>query len=974
MTKETTKMIKFKYRGQSLTMAGLLLVLTGCGGSDGVDSRTQLSFNTAPTFSSTAVTSAEAQKAYSYTATGADIDGDALTFSAVTLPHWLSFDSASATLTGMPGTTDVGAHEVVLSVSDGALSTSQSFTIEVGLAANASAWTMVWSDEFDGTELSSANWGYQLGDGSQYGLIGWGNNELQWYEENNVSVSDGMLKITAEKEAGNGYNYTSGRIRSENKVDIKYGRIEARVKAPEGQGLWSAFWMLPTDSQYGGWASGGEIDIMEIVSPKGEGQKVHGTAHYGMAWPLNQSAGNYHEMNVTDDFHVYAVEWEKDEIRWYVDDVHFATLTSDAWWSYFYKNQNEGYATADGAPFNQNFHLLLNLAVGGNWPGSPDAETVFPATLTVDYVRVYECSADPSTGVGCVNNVNGDVQAPNAQDVYVQSYPLYADGAAAVTWNINDEEISRPLKSAIGWDNGGAITLTETDTGGEHGMVLDVVTSSMGNIVLAAEDGETFDIFGMGTSNEPWKLAAGELKLDMYINSAGTDLDSAIVIKMDSGWPALGQKRFEIADLPKDEWFSLSVPVNDLVASSGEQPLRTNSVLNIFVAEFTSSAAVMFDNISLVCGHKEQGGCGINPPQVEVEGEMVKVFDDEVNGNLWTNGIGAWDDVAGSDYFDGATSNHVTWSLVDTGDDHGTVIEANFGTNGANGVLFIQSGQPVDLTEYAGGNLIFDIKVMDYADTTSGMTFKVDCIFPCSTGDQSLGVVGNGEWETITVSVDELVGKGLNLASVNTGLVIFPTWGDQQGVKFQLDNIRWEKGDGTGGGTGGGEPPAGIAGPVTIYNGDINDNWELWDCCGGATVAEVMDEEGDYGEVAEYTFNSTPTVAGVFGTNPHDASSLTNGTLEFDLKVISQPTDTSGDWLIKVEGISQAIFAEVKLSSSVEGLSPTEGQWQHYTFPLADLEAAGLQLNAIKIIMIFPTWGTGDGAVYRLDNLEIKEN
>ncbi len=974
MTKETNTMTRLKFNGQTLAVATVALALSACGGSDGVDSRQPLAYNHAPTFSSSPLSIAQAQRDYSYTVSGSDEDGDNLSFAATTLPDWLSFDSESTTLSGMPGTKDIGTHQVVLSVSDGKLSTEQSFTIEVTLPVDNGSWQLVWQDEFDGNSLSTERWGYQTGDGSQYGLVGWGNNELQWYQQDNIQVVDGQLQITAKKENSNGYGYTSGRIRTLGFVDVKYGRIEARVKPPAGQGLWSAFWLLPSDSQYGGWASGGEIDIMEIVSPQGEQQQVHGTAHYGMAWPLNQSSGGSHQMNVTDDFHIYAVEWEQDEIRWYVDDVHFATLTSEAWWSYFYKNNTQGYTGVAGAPFNQNFHMLLNLAVGGNWPGSPNADTVFPATMAVDYVRVYECSQDTVSGRGCVSNVNSDVEVPSAQDVFVQSYTLYGDSAAAIEWNINDEVISRPLKSGIGWDNNGAITMSEIQTGDEHGTVLDVVTSNMGNIVIAAQDAETFNLFGMGSSSEPWKLHAGELKMDMYINSAGTDLDSAIVIKMDSGWPALGYKRYDIAELPKDQWFSLSVPLNDLVATPGEQALNTSKVVNLFVAEFTGAAAVQFDNISLVCGHKDQGGCGINPPEVAVEGEQVRVFSDEVNQSVWTNGIGAWDDVAGADYFDNATSNHITWNLVDTGDEHGTVIEAQFGSNGANGVLFIQSAQPVNMSDYTGGSLVFDLKVLDYAQTTAGMTFKIDCIYPCSTGDQSLGVVANGEWQTMTIAVADLVAQGLNLSSVNTGLVIYPTWGDQQGVKFQLDNIRWLKGDGNGGGTGGGETPAGLEGAVTIYDGNINDNWALWDCCGGAAVSEVTDDDANYGAVAEYSFNSTPTVAGVFGTTPHDASMLSNGTLEFDLKVISQPTDTSGDWLIKIEGISQAIFAEVKLSTSVEGIPPTEGQWQHYTFKLADLQAAGLQLNAIKIIMIFPTWGTADGTIYRLDNLQIKEN
>ena len=962
-------MRKFNLKKTALLTA-TLLALGACSGEDGVSSREVLEFNSAPSITSSPQLSVEAQASFSFTFEASDVDtDDSLSFTVGELPSWMSFDESTNTLSGAPGTSNIGDHIVEVVVTDGALKATQQFGIKVVLPSDVGEWNLVWSDEFDGTSLNVDNWNIETGDGSQYGLTGWGNNELEWYQAENITVADGTLKITAKEEVSNGYNYTSGRMRTDEKVDVKYGRIEARVKAPEGQGLWSAFWMLPTDSQYGGWASGGEIDIMEVVSPVGaDNQKVHGTMHYGMAWPLNKSAGGMHEVNVTDEFHVYAIEWEKDEIRWYVDDVHFATVSSDSWWSYYYENQTEGYVSQPQAPFDQDFHVLLNLAVGGNWPGSPDSATVFPATLEVDYVRVYECAANTETGQGCVNNVSMDVEASAADSVFVESYALYTDAAQSISWDLESEVAERALKAGVAWDNEGAITLVETDLGGDHGTVLEVTTSNMGNIAINAVDSGVFNLFGMGNSNEPWKLHAGELKLDMFIDSAETPADSVITIKMDSGWPKLGYKSFVAGELPQDEWFSLSVPVNDLVATPGEQPLNTSSVMNLFVAEFSAAAHVMFDNISLVCGHKDQGGCGINPPEVEVQGEQIVVFDDAVNDEIWTNGLGAWDSTTGADYFDGDTSNHVTWAIIDSDDaERGKVIEVSYDSNGADGLLYIQSGRPVNLADFSEGALVFDIKVLDYAETTSGISYKVDCIYPCSTGDQVLGVVGDGQWETITIPVADLVTLGLNVNSVNTGLVIYPTWGDQQGVTLQVDNIRWEKELTDSGNTP--DTPS-VNGGVMVYDDGADSNWSLWDCCGGAVYAEVA--EDGRGTVAQFTFNSTPTVAGAKALTAHDASALTNGTLEFDLKVVSQPTDTSGDWLLKVEGISDQVFAEMTLSESNEGVAPVTGEWQHYTFDLSALEADGLSLSAVNIIMVFPTWGTGDGAVYQIDNLVIR--
>lgn len=241
-------------------------------------------------------------------------------------------------------------------------------------------WTLVWQDEFDGNGLDATKWTVQTGDGCDLGICGWGNNERQWYQASNAVVANGLLTITARREAAGGLPYTSARLRSAGKGDWTYARVEARARLPQGRGMWPAIWMLPTDETYGGWAASGEIDIMELVGH--EPATVHGTLHYGGAWPNNRSSGSSYSLSTgsfADEFHVFALEWEEGVIRWLVDGTPYQTQTS---WS----TQSAPFP----APFNQRFHLLVNLAVGGNWPGDPDATTEFPQRLDVDWIRVYQ--------------------------------------------------------------------------------------------------------------------------------------------------------------------------------------------------------------------------------------------------------------------------------------------------------------------------------------------------------------------------------------------------------------------------------------------------------------------------------------------------------------------------------------------------------------------------------------------------------
>jgi beta-glucanase (GH16 family) len=258
--------------------------------------------------------------------------------------------------------------------------------IALAVACSAQAQTLVWSDEFDGTSLDPANWEYQRGDGSEVGLpSGWGNNEMQWYTDRpkNLYVSDGSLKITAYRDFPSpGWAYSSARIHSKGLQSFLYGRFEARIKLPAGQGIWPAFWMLPEFSTYGGWASSGEIDIMESTNAT---QFTSGTIHYGGYWPNNTSNGNDYSPPGFDktQWHVYTVEWEPDQLRWYVDGQLFHTRDSWQWWS-------EESGGNQRAPFDIPFHLLLNVAVGGNYPGPPNGATGFPMTMEVDWVRVYQ--------------------------------------------------------------------------------------------------------------------------------------------------------------------------------------------------------------------------------------------------------------------------------------------------------------------------------------------------------------------------------------------------------------------------------------------------------------------------------------------------------------------------------------------------------------------------------------------------------
>lgn len=288
-------------------------------------------------------------------------------------------------------------------------------------------WFLAWSDEFNGNELDTANWEIEVS------CWGGGNDERQCYtdRERNVEVVNEVLRLVAYPETFTGpefpqnfpdrgsqitQNYTSGKVRTIGLHDWKYGRFEARVKLPQGQGTWPAFWMMPANSEYGTWPLSGEIDIMETVNlganctdcgnSEVENRAV-GSLHFGSLSPNNQYINAKMALPGgeagLDNYHVFAVEWGEGRFNWFVNGELYQTRTADDWFTDAVdKTENEN------APFDKNFYLMFNFAVGGNYPENTNENRFesdsFPSQLLIDWVRVYQCEFDGTSGLSCMQD------------------------------------------------------------------------------------------------------------------------------------------------------------------------------------------------------------------------------------------------------------------------------------------------------------------------------------------------------------------------------------------------------------------------------------------------------------------------------------------------------------------------------------------------------------------------------------------
>ena len=696
-----------------------------------------------------------------------------------------------------------------ITMSAGTASAEQSAEKAHKKALKKAGWKKVWSDEFDQSQIDLNNWSHEVN------CQGGGNNERQCYTDRaeNSFVADGKLHIVAKEEAFSGpahvdddpnYDpndtsitlpFTSARLRTKGKVDFRYGRAEIRAKVADGQGMWPAIWMLPTDYVYGGWPSSGEIDIFESFNPSPANTEVAGTLHYGLKWPQWKLTGASFELDQSpaQDFHVYAVEWEADEIRWYVDGEHYQTQRSEGWYNYIWQGQQTGFGVANPrAPFDENFHMILNMAVGGDPVGAPETNWPEDREMLVDYVRLYECKHNDKGSKGSKGSkrcaiaddsvqLNADVGAPAVND-----FLIFADGVETLDLGA----VSNTVVPGH-WDNDtGLVSQTVSD-------VWDINFGGTGNVFLTAEDMSAVEGFDTGVSlagGAGWSNN-GEIEFDMLVVSA--EPDSKFTVKLDSGWPNLGEKIIDTP--PVGEWQHVAVSVADLLANPNPNGggVNLNDVLNLFVLEYSGSgASVQLDNIRLQCAVNSQPEpwqldqlCSMDPKLATVvpSGDTLDIYIDAVTD--WN----VFDCCGGSSIAE-----------VDLGGGNNALQFTYDSDPGTNTVTFFQPPSPVDLSAFAGGTIEFDMFVVSQPTNPAAPNpwlIKVDCDSGCSTGDRPItdSVEGiqpaTGVWQHYTFSLDTFVSQGLNL-STTSALVIFPAWGNQDNAVYQLDNVKVNAGSG----------------------------------------------------------------------------------------------------------------------------------------------------------------------------------
>ncbi|PAJ76223.1 glycosyl hydrolase family 16 [Pseudoalteromonas sp. NBT06-2] len=842
-----------------------------------------------------------------------------------------------------------------------------------------SDWEMIWSDEFDGSRIDSNKWTHEVN------CLGGGNDEKQCYTDSseNSYIADGVLNIVALPSAdGAEQPYSSARLISQHKADFKYGRFEIKAKLPSGQGSWPAFWMLPTDATYGGWPKSGEIDILEAVNLKtvnDEGiveSQIHGTLHYGKESPDNSHSGKAYAIpdgiNPADDFHTYAIEWQEGEIRWYLDDYLYATqrqsqvrynskdqavgLAHQGWFAEYYDLISGELSTHwDAAPFDQRFFMIINFAVGGNWPENVNNLGVDANAFTngqrfeVDYVRVYQCNQNPDTGKGCETIragydslddalVVGKAPIPSPPSTGIAQNLTIFSGTLNPNWPAWDccGDSNPSIVNDV--DKGDVMEFVVGETATVNGFI-----SREANIVDPEGKVSPFDASPI--------IDSGFLSFDMKVVSPPNNTDAAWVLKVES----VGGTEFSELELNFSEeglnpvtgqWQTYTFPVQQLV-DAGLDPSAIDVVM-IFPAWGVGEGAVyQVTNLEIAA---------------DISSPKLMVFEDEENTS-WP----MWDCCGGS------------LPTIEMDDEiHGSVAQFSIGaeptvmgfiSREANITVPDVQPAPFDATGIlANGVIQFDMKVVDMPNKAeAAWVFKTESnnadTFAQILLNESLEASApvKGEWQTYTFKLSDLANAGLDVSAIDV-LMIFPTWGEGEGAVYRVDNVTVY------------DPNASddYIGHV-LFNDKAKDQWSIWDCCGGSTPT-IENDDTEHGLTAEFIIGSTATVMGLKAADDVylDASNLlANGLVQFEMKVITASSDPDSTWVFKIESGDVDTFAEFELSASQEGVAPVIGQWQTYTFSLQSLFDAGLDISQIDVLMVFPAWVTGEGAVYRLDNVVI---
>ena len=337
--------------------------------------------------------------------------------------------------------TNYGYTNRFLNVTDGNLSLETYYYASCDISTSGETgedWILLWSDEFDAPDIDMTKWSYEVGTGNW----GWGNGEAQYYTDNsnNSFIEDGKLIIKAIRQSYSGSDYTSARMVTRNKGDWTYGRIEVRAKLPAGTGTWPAIWMMPTDSEYGGWPDSGEIDIMEHVGF--DPGAIHATCHndtYNWYDGIPPPGGELNVNDFDENFHTYTLEWTESSLKWFVDETLYYTYSNTSSWSTW--------------PYNYDFFIILNIAIGGTWGGQQGIDDgIFPVQMEVEYVRVYQ--GDGGTGPES-SDVTFLVDMQNEQidesGVYVSGGDAQLAGPAGILMSDSDNDniwsVTIPLES-----------------------------------------------------------------------------------------------------------------------------------------------------------------------------------------------------------------------------------------------------------------------------------------------------------------------------------------------------------------------------------------------------------------------------------------------------------------------------------------------------------------------------------------------
>jgi len=844
-----------------------------------------------------------------------------------------------------------------------------------------SDWELVWSDEFDSANIDLNKWTHEVN------CLGGGNNEKQCYTDSkeNSYIADGKLQIVALPAAQDASQpYTSARLNSRYKADFKYGRFEMNAKLPSGQGSWPAFWLMPTDEVYGGWPRSGEIDIVESVnlntvnSDNVAETHVYGTLHYGKASPDNASSGKAYQLpesvSPADGFHTYAIEWQEGEIRWYVDDYLYATqrrsdvrknskgeavgLAHRGWFSeYFDATSGELTTFWDNSPYDQEFYMILNQAVGGNWPENVNNTGIDAQAYTngnhfeIDYIRVYQCKSDPLTGKGCETIragydskedalVEGKAPIPSPPSTGVPQSLTIFGGEFNANWPA--------------WDCcGGSTPALKNDT--EKG---DVVEFSVG-AEPTVNGFITREAFITDESGKPSPFDAspvvdtGSLSFDMKVVSLPNAADAPWIVKVESNEATTA---VEVAinsstegELPAAGiWQTYTFPLKTL--ADGGLDLSAIDVVMIFPAWGQGEGAVyQVANMKINTGN----GASASP--------KLTVFDNAANP-AWP----AWDCCGGSmptiETLADAHEQVTEFSIGASPTVMGFISRAEFLADGV-------SPAPFDASSILSDGVIsFEMNVVTMPNTADApWLFKVESNNGETPVELALsasveGVIPvQGVWQTYTFELSDLADAGLDVSAIDV-LMIFPAWGQGEGAVYHVDNVKiYNPND---------QP---TATKHILFADSPAQQWSIWDCCAGSTPT-VENDDTAHGMTAEFVIGASPTVMGILADDDVylDASSaLSDGVVQFEMKVVTPPNNSDSVWMFKIESGDASAAVELALSASNEGAAPVTGQWQTYTYSLQALFDAGLDISQIDVVMVFPAWGTGEGAVYRLDNVII---